>query len=527
MRFLSRPLALCSITLTLSCTDGDPVYPDIPDFSNTDSGAQNTGATSTGATSSSGGSGNSSGGRANGSSGSGNSTPGKGGSGNTPNTDPLYAHCDLPWSGEPLEPAKPACDLDALTDGGELKGDISADRTLSRGHSYSLKGEVRIKPGKTLTIEPCVKVIGEDDSAVLVALSADNLGDEACSFNSGKPVQAGKLLAAGEPMAPIIFTSKNSPGNRTPGDWGGVMLLGNAFHNEATAIRRATTEGLVSTECYGWSTTEFNQESSGKLEYVRIEYASRQTGEGLETNGLTLAGVGSGTSIHHVMVANSNDDCFEFFGGTVSAHHLIALNCEDDMFDSDKGYSGHVQFAFGRQFLTTTETDSRGFEIDSGPGQAAGSTTGEWSNFTICGGGPDDTAASRNGLAFRAAAQSSLMNGLVTGFAGGGLFIFQDGETKVTSSNVFDNLHGLLATAPGANEATAEWFTSQSDNSSENPGRFCDCWQPRPVAVAAETVEGQMPVGFDDPSANFRGAFKDASPESNWMQGLWVDWSDN
>lgn len=525
MRFLSRPVALCSLTLTLSCTDGDPVYPDIPDFSNNNTGNQGTGAngngaTSTGATSSS------SGGRPNGTGGSGNSNAGKGG-GNSPNTDPLYGHCDLPWSGEEPAPAKPACDLDALTDGGELKGDISADRTLSRGHFYTLKGGVRIKPGKTLTIEPCVKVLGEDDSAFLVALSADNLGDEACSFNAGKPVQAGKLVAAGEPMAPIIFTSANAPGSRTPGDWGGILLLGNAFRNETTAIRRAATEGLLSTECYGWHTTEFNQESSGKLEYVRIEYASRQTGEGLETNGLTLAAVGSGTSMHHVMVANSNDDCFEFFGGTVNAHHLIALNCEDDMFDADRGYSGNIQFAFGRQFLTTNETDSRGFEIDSGPDQASGATTGQWSNFTICGGGPEDTTDSRNGLAFRATAKASLMNGLVTGFAGGGLFIFQDGETKLTATNVFENLRGLLSTAPGANEATAGWFTDQKGNSSENPGRFCDCWQPRPVAVAAETIEGEMPVGFADPTANYRGAFKDASAESNWMKGLWVDWSSN
>jgi hypothetical protein len=527
MRFLSRPLALCSITLTLSCTDGDPVYPDIPDFSNT--GAQSTGATGTGATGTGDantGATSNSGGHGNGGGGRNNSNAGTGGS-NSPSTDPLYGHCDLPWSGEALQPAKPACDLDALIDGGELKGDISADRTLKRGHVYQLNGEVRIIAGKTLTIEPCVKVVGRDEGSVLVALSATNLGDEACSFSSGKPIQAAKIVAAGEPMAPIVFTSANQPGQRTPGDWGGVMLLGNGFHNDASKITRAATEGLVSTECYGWNTTEFNQESSGKLEYVRIEYASRQTGEGLETNGLTLAGVGSGTSMHHVMVANSNDDCFEFFGGAVNAHHLIALNCEDDMFDSDKGYSGHVQFAFGRQFRTTTEADSRGFEIDSGPGQPAGATTGKWSNFTICGGGPDDTKDSRNGLAFRAAAEASLMNGLVTGFAGGGLFISQDGETKISSTSVFDNLHGLLATAPGANSATADWFTSQPGNSGDNPGRFCDCWQPRPVAVAAERIEGEIPVGFEDPTANYRGAFEDASPDSNWMQGSWVDWSAN
>ncbi len=536
MRLRASSACLTSLVLIIACADPDPIYPTIPDYllgrggtGSLGTGAGSTGATTgegaTGATGATGASSNGAAGKSSnntgGKSGGGNS---KGGSGNMPSGDP----CSQPWSGEELPPASPACDLDNLEDGGSLTGDITADRTLQRNHFYNLDGEVRVMAGKTLTIEPCVKILGSEASDVLVVMSADNLGDQACTFSSGKPVQAGKLVAAGEPMAPIIFTSSRPKGQRTPGDWGGVMILGNAQHNDCAADRRAVTEGLEQTECYGWYTNEFNGESSGKLEYVRIEYASKQVDMGAETNGLTLAGVGSGTSIHHVMVSNSNDDCFEWFGGTVNAHHLIALNCEDDMFDSDKGFSGHLQFLFGRQFQSSGEGDSRGFEVDSGPGIDNPEhlyTRARFSNVTICGGGPTDQNTSRNGLAFRANAEPALMNALVTGFAGGGILVQGSAAPTVTYTTVFDNTNGVQSLSPKS-DVSAEWFTGQVGNSVDNPG-FCDCWQPKPVAVAVDRIPGVKPEGFDDPDADYQGAFEDASSESNWMQGLWVDWSDN
>jgi len=85
----------------------------------------------------------------------------------------------------------------------------------------------------------------------------------------------------------------------------------------------------------------------------------------------------------------------------------------------------------------------------------------------------------------------------------------------------------LLAFGHDAQAGGAAWFTSQEGNSAEDPDRFCDCWAPKPVAVAASPITGGTPTGFEDESANYVGAFKDASPDSNWMQGLWVDWSDN
>jgi len=297
---------------------------------------------------------------------------------------------------------------------------------------------------------------------------------------------------------------------------------------------RLQIEGLARAECHGWFNDKFNAESSGNLSYVRIEYASRQTIKDQETNGLTLASLGSGTGLHYIMVSNSADDCFEWFGGTVSADHLIALNCDDDMFDGDQGFSGKLQFLFGRQFPTTTEVESRGFEIDGAASMANRPYTSEKvANFTICGGGPSDHNPKRDGVELRNfAGEVSLMNGIVTGFAGAGMFVQAGGDSSggasLTFVQMFTNAKGIAAGADATNGSSGQnqsWFSQQTGNSSAEPDRFCNCWANQPVAVTASPIPGGTPTGFDDATANYKGAFKDASAESNWMRGAWVDWS--
>jgi hypothetical protein len=448
----------------------------------------------------------------------GGSTGTNGGSGGSANGfGGLYAHCGEFVSGQD-PPVETACDLDALEDGGDLTGTISSDRTLETGHFYTLKGEVKVAPGATLTVEPCVKVMGEDPDAVLV-MQSSALGDitASCTYDGGTiDSPPGRLVAVGEPMAPIIFTSTKAPGARKPGDWGGVLLLGNARNDLAQSGVRVPIEGLAQAECHGYHTDEHDDESSGHLEYVRIEYASRQVGEASETNALTLGSVGSGTVMSHVMVSNSNDDCFEWFGGKMDADHLIALNCDDDMFDVDNGFSGKLQFLFGRQFPTSSEMDPSGMEIDGGAGKKTAPTTVAIANYAICGGGATDVDGKDRALALRSQSQPNLMNGFVTGFSAEAYYNDNTASPTVTHTRAFGNK------TLGATEA----FLAGPGNSPEEPDRFCDCWANPPQPIAATPIEGAAPTGFPDESASYLGAFEDASPGSNWMKGLWVDWSD-
>ena len=515
MRFRAQSfasLALPSILACVACGDDAPIYPPIV-INILGGGASSIGATSNG-TGNNGSNPNPQGGSANASGGSANAAGGL-----DPNTTGLFAHCGT-FLSAPEPKVETACDLDKLEDGGELKDDVAADRTLKSGHFYTLKGSVRVLPGKTLTIEPCVKVIGENSSALLVVTSS-SLGDrkKSCTYEGGSLTPGAKLIAVGEPMAPIIFTSAKPVGQRRAGDWGGVMILGNAQNDLTPENGRVPIEGLTATECHGYYTDEFNSESSGKLSYVRIEYASRQLEDGNETNGLTFGSVGSGTEVHHVMVSNSADDCFEWFGGTVNADHLIALNCDDDSFDGDHGYSGKLQFLFGRQHTTSTEMDPRGLEITQGNGVKRVLTSVQLSNATLCGQGSNAKDTFEHGGAyFNDTPQVQVMNTFITGFSRYGLW--------VTGSSVQLNHTRMFAQLPLFGEQGQAYWEAGTGNSSEDPDRFCNCWANPPAPVPATPVSGGKATGFADENAKYVGAFADASANSNWMKGLWVDWSD-
>jgi hypothetical protein len=414
--------------------------------------------------------------------------------------------CEQPWS-EPLEGGD--CDLDALEPGDvTLTGDIDDDVTLESGKSYELSGPTRLLSGNTLTIEPCVKILGQGPDAVLAVLPGATIDAE------------------GEPNEPIVMTSARAPGDRLPGDWGGVIILGNAHNNQASSITQPVIEGLVATEPFGSSTTANDDESSGTLAYVRIEFVGRDLGGGNETNGLTFGAVGRGTTVHHVMVSNSIDDCFEWFGGAVNASHLVAYNCDDDMFDADHGFGGTVQYAFGRQFLTTTESDSNGFELDGHPSEGVLTenifTDARWSNVTLCGGGPlAQSPSPRIGAVLRRDAAGSIRNAVLTGFDTAGLSM-NAATTTFTDSLFFDNYVLYAASHAGG----SDWLENQMGNEAPLVQPFCDCWANPPIPFPEATIEGGDTDDLPSPDARFKGAFRSPAAPDNWMRGAWVDFVD-
>ncbi len=239
-----------------------------------------------------------------------------------------------------------------------------AEYTLPQG-TYVLKGWVYIPDGVTLTIEPGTVIKG--DKATKAALIAE---------------RGGKLIAKGTKEAPIVFTSAQTKGSRRPGDWGGIILCGKARVNAADGQK--IIEG--GPRSYYGGTDD--ADNSGTISYVRIEFAGSVFDTDKEINGLTFGGVGSGTQIDHVQVSYSNDDSFEWFGGTVNAKYLIAYHGWDDEFDTDNGFSGKLQFLLSVKYPKIADTSmSNGFESDN---DAEGSTltpftTATFSNVTFVG----------------------------------------------------------------------------------------------------------------------------------------------
>ena len=162
---------------------------------------------------------------------------------------------------------------------------FTGNQTLKKG-TYLLKGWVYIANGATLTIEPGTVIKG--DKQTKAALIAE---------------RGGKLIAQGTPTEPIVFTSEMPQGQRKPGDWGGIILCGRAKNNQT----EMQIEGGPRTK-HGGSD---NNDNSGVLSYVRIEFAGYPLEANKEINGLTMGSVGSGTKIDHVQVSYCNDDSFE------------------------------------------------------------------------------------------------------------------------------------------------------------------------------------------------------------------------
>lgn len=328
----------------------------------------------------------------------------------------------------------------AQTPADTISGNITSDMTLSNNTIHYLKGFVFVKNNATLTIEPGTIIKGKSGN-----------------FRSTLIITRGsKLIANGTAQQPIVFTSDQEPGDRSPADWGGVILLGKAIINRPSDCSTCPGAAVAANEpgiqnaiegdvdnangdgLYGGTD---NNDNSGSLTYVRIEYGGIVITPNNEINGLTFGGVGKGTTIDHVQVSYSNDDSYEWFGGNVNCKHLISLGAIDDDFDTDFGYAGLQQFGVAQRdsnnYDTGNNPTTNGFESDNdGTGTLANPRTrAVFSNYTIVGplafGQPLQQSNSFNyGARLRRATQESIENSVIIGYPTG---ILLDGRRANTS----------------------------------------------------------------------------------------------
>lgn len=212
-------------------------------------------------------------------------------------------------------------------------GSGTGTTTWKKGENYLLDGFVFVNPGQTLTIEAGAVIKartgqGENASAIIVARGAT-------------------IIAEGTQEEPIIFTVEGddlegSVPVEARGLWGGIIILGNAQLN--SEFNESKIEGIPLSESRGIYGGSINNDNSGILKYVSIRHGGTNIGDDNEINGLTLGGVGSGTTIEYIEVISNEDDGFEFFGGTVNCKYLVSAFCGDDAFDFDEGYHGKGQF---------------------------------------------------------------------------------------------------------------------------------------------------------------------------------------
>jgi hypothetical protein len=306
----------------------------------------------------------------------------------------------------------------------EVRGNITSDLTLDSAKRYLLFGYVRVKSPAILTIMPGTIIKGDYSTKGTLIID-----------------QGGKIMAEGTAAHPIVFTSNANAGTRGPGNWGGVVICGKAPTNAGTTL---TSTSLTADLEGGYGATYGGSDpndNSGVLKYVRIEFAGIALQPNQEINGLTLGGVGAGTTIDYVQVSYSGDDSYEWFGGTVNCKHLIAYRGWDDDFDTDNGYSGSVQFAVAlREPATADQSGSNGFESDNNANGDAVSpyTSATFSNVTILGPLKDASVAAYSPLFKRAAhirrnSKLKVRNCILAGFPVGVLVDGTAAEANATA----------------------------------------------------------------------------------------------
>jgi len=437
-----------------------------------------------------------------------------------------------------------------------LQGRINADTILRKQNTYILKGLVYMVNNKTMTIEPGTVIKGSFSGSDVAALII---------------TRGSKIVAEGTPTEPIVFTSA-SP-NPQSGDWGGIVICGkapintsfngtNGLYQVEGGIDNGNGDGLAGAGD-AIAPIAVPTDNSGILKYVRIEYAGYAFQPDKEVNSLTLAAVGSGTTIENVQVTYAKDDAFEWFGGTVNCKYLIAYKTQDDDFDTDNGYSGKVQFGIVfRDSLIADISRSEAFESDNNASGTAISpqTTAIFSNITAI--GPRATLTNTGNALYRGAAHIrrntgiSIYNSIIMGWPLGieidatvgrsTMLNIEDSTIRLRNITLAgNNVSTLFAGTPGATITTSAafstWFTqpfygndiltNNSDARLIQPFNYL-AFDPTPFAGSNGNQRILTGGGFTDAkftgdtffdkTVTFRGGVAPAGALSTWWKGWTV-----
>jgi len=353
--------------------------------------------------------------------------------------------------------------IDGSTTTCQISGTITSDLTLTSNNIYALDGAVFVGNDKadsaTLTIEAGTTIFGRSGGDYLV-VSRDS-----------------EIEANGTSSAPIVFTSSQDvEGAATSsGQWGGIVLLGNAQSNKCPTDGSSCAlqvEGVEEGAVFGGTD---DTDSSGSLRYVVVKHAGFEIAPDNELNGITFGGVGSGTTVEFIQVHENADDGIEFFGGTVNAKYVVLTANKDDSVDWDNGFRGNLQYVLVKHADNDGEAN-RAIEADndgSTPNKTPQSDV-TIANMTIIGNGFDTADKDSEGVYLREGTKAQLHNFVITGAAGeclefeAGLTVDQAiaGDTVFTNSVVacVENFKDTSDSSANAFDLGA-WVLAQDDNS--------------------------------------------------------------
>lgn len=316
--------------------------------------------------------------------------------------------------------------------------DIEGDTMLTCDTVWVLEDIIFVRGG-TLTVEAGTTIKGTEGSALVIDQDAS-------------------IVAEGTADAPIVMTSIQAEGSRGRGDWGGLVLLGDAPTNLQGGTGQA--EGFANPPSYGGSDAAHD---CGSLAYLRVEWAGFAIAEGSELNGITFYACGSETSVHHVQVHMGADDGIEMFGGSFDADHLVVTGAEDDSIDCDQGYQGDLQYVFIHQDPAigdnAFEWSNQGTDFSAAP-----VTSPAVANGTIVGSGAGGDKS--KGMTVKEGAEAKLVNSVFGNFTNELVFL-QNLETQRIAESGGVAIEGNVyfnSGAPGVDDEEGSDVTWSADD---------------------------------------------------------------
>ena len=309
-----------------------------------------------------------------------------------------------------------------------ITDDIVTDTVWETGRRYILEDIVFVDNAQ-LTVQPGVTVEGEPGSALIVTKDS-------------------QLFSRGTKDQPVVFTSHKPQGTRARGDWGGLVLLGNAPVNKLNAH----IEGLAKDDLRGQFGGSDNRHSCGIVQFTRVEFAGFEISKDNELNGLTLGGCGSDTIVQYVQVHRALDDGIEMFGGSVNLKHILVTGAADDSLDWDLGWTGNVQFAVIQQH---GDVGDNAFEGDNNGADHNALPRSEptFYNLTLYGSGR--SARQHRGMVLREGSGGHFHNMIIDSYAIEALDT-RDEVTSLAARGTLTFSHNLLANIGQLGNAATE-----------------------------------------------------------------------
>lgn len=369
----------------------------------------------------------------------------------------------------------------------QLSGTVSGTWTLDAGTAYTLANKLIVPAGAKLVIPAGTTIRATEgfDSYILVE-------------------QGGQIYAQGTAANPIVFTADRD--DASAGYWGGLIINGRAPISGDAAGQTAGAE-VANGYLYGGTNPDDN---SGILSHIKLLYTGARSSADMEHNGLTLNGVGRGTQISDIYIAEGADDAIEFFGGTVNVSNVVAVNCDDDMFDFTQGYSGTLTNCYGiwDSGFTSTEEDPRGVEAD-------GNLDGHYpdhtpqSNFTINGMtivNHSNTQTMQDAIKVRRGATAHIYNAAVYGISPiQNLVDLTDGSgaaTEDTEISVTNNAYLVTNGVTNTGDCTYASLNVEAGNEGADVSAFAWTGYDFPELAPPTTLsEGDLPLEISTPVA--------------------------